>query len=323
MLEVLVVITIIAVLIAISLPAYQGVKAKAGQIDCTLRLKQWGMAFNLYAAEHNGFYPPSWINSKVNYSTYLAPYLKQDWYHWIKWQEWRIDPEKAGCPTYYRINSKLSPNWVFHPYCYNSARMDYPWYWATMGGPDPESAVQYNNLQFTANPMPPYQYNSGGSVIAPSSDVFPFVPARDWHGQWGVSGIGISRIERRYIGQTGAADATAADTIGFYQSRRKPQTVLYNLSESVVLFCGGAGAHWKFGLAPNVATWSQHNWWGSNGWNARLPHSGGHEEVKSVHGANANFLFMDGHVENRKANDPRIDYDMYNRIPAKGNPWPS
>jgi prepilin-type N-terminal cleavage/methylation domain-containing protein/prepilin-type processing-associated H-X9-DG protein len=323
LLELLVVMTVLAVLIAILLPAFQSVRARAEQVKCTLRLKQWSTAFNLYAAEHNGFYPPTWINSKVNYSTFVAPYLQPEWYHWIKWQEWRIDPSKASCPTYYRIQSEKMPTWVFHPYCYNSARMDYPWYWETFSGPDPESATHYNNLQFTANPMPPYVYNSGGSIVAPEPAVFPFVEAKYWHGQWGVSGIGISRIERRYIGQAGAADATGADTIGFYQARHKPQTVMYHLGESAVMFCGGVGAHWKFGLSPNVASWSQHNWWGSDGWNSRLPHSGGHEEVTAVHGKNVNILFMDGHVESLEASNPRIDYYMYNRIPAKGNPWPS
>lgn len=54
LLELLVVIAIVALLAALLLPALSRGKAKSQRIECVNRLKQWGLAFRLYAEENDG-----------------------------------------------------------------------------------------------------------------------------------------------------------------------------------------------------------------------------------------------------------------------------
>lgn len=57
LIEVLVVISIISLLIGLILPALGRVRAAAKQTLCQSQLRQWGLAFELYAAENGGLYP--------------------------------------------------------------------------------------------------------------------------------------------------------------------------------------------------------------------------------------------------------------------------
>jgi len=55
--ELLVVLTIIALSCAMLLPALRRAKSAARQTVCQSRLRQWGLAFAAYEAENAGFYP--------------------------------------------------------------------------------------------------------------------------------------------------------------------------------------------------------------------------------------------------------------------------
>jgi prepilin-type N-terminal cleavage/methylation domain-containing protein len=57
LIEVLVVISIIALLIALALPALGRARSLARQTVCQSRLRQWGLAFAAYATDNTGYYP--------------------------------------------------------------------------------------------------------------------------------------------------------------------------------------------------------------------------------------------------------------------------
>ena len=58
--ELLIVIGIIALLIAILLPALNKARAAADMVACTSNLRQLGQACFEYQSENNGSFPPAW-----------------------------------------------------------------------------------------------------------------------------------------------------------------------------------------------------------------------------------------------------------------------
>jgi prepilin-type N-terminal cleavage/methylation domain-containing protein len=57
LIEVLVVISVITILCGLIFPVMSRAKAIANQAACRSRLRQWGLAFQIYADENEGFYP--------------------------------------------------------------------------------------------------------------------------------------------------------------------------------------------------------------------------------------------------------------------------
>ncbi len=88
--ELLVVIGIIAILVAMLLPAVNKARQHARTLSCGTNLRQIGVMFNLYALDYRGWLPPlNWKhdldNSIPNHNSYgmvhaLGPYMGQK--HW-------------------------------------------------------------------------------------------------------------------------------------------------------------------------------------------------------------------------------------------------
>ncbi len=85
MIEMLIVISIIALLAALLLPAISNARQKAEQVSCAGNLRQLGAAFKLYELDHNSFPPPcghcesgSMPEPSFWYNL-LGPFLETEW----------------------------------------------------------------------------------------------------------------------------------------------------------------------------------------------------------------------------------------------------
>lgn len=85
LIELLVVIAVIAVLIALLLPAVQKVRESANRMKCTNNLKQFGVALHTYHDSQKKMPPGNYTNDgsffgypRIPFLMYLLPYVEQD-----------------------------------------------------------------------------------------------------------------------------------------------------------------------------------------------------------------------------------------------------
>jgi prepilin-type N-terminal cleavage/methylation domain-containing protein len=81
--EVLVVISIISLLMGIILPALEMSKSIAKQGVCQSRLRQWGLAFESYCTENNGFYPHIDGRDRTEINPQTPEEIADYYYGWI------------------------------------------------------------------------------------------------------------------------------------------------------------------------------------------------------------------------------------------------
>ena len=84
LIELLVVIAIIAILAGMLLPALAKAKAKAQEIKCVSNLKQVGLAFRMFAVDHDDLYPWN-VSTNSGGSSEFVPTLRQSNGSPIKW----------------------------------------------------------------------------------------------------------------------------------------------------------------------------------------------------------------------------------------------
>ena len=84
LIEALVVISIMALLVAIALPAMGRARALAMQAICQNQLRQWGLVFAAYATENSGYYPHADGRDRCGDGEPFTPEGKADyWFGWV------------------------------------------------------------------------------------------------------------------------------------------------------------------------------------------------------------------------------------------------
>ncbi len=106
LIELLIVVAIIAILAGVLLPALGRARALARQVHCQGRLKQWAVAFEMYAAENAGLYPhcdgldrDKGPPDRFGWVDVLPPMIgQQSWRDYPPWQ-------KPGPETFFQCSS--------------------------------------------------------------------------------------------------------------------------------------------------------------------------------------------------------------------------
>ncbi|HUJ09334.1 MAG TPA: DUF1559 domain-containing protein [Verrucomicrobiae bacterium] len=78
LIELLVVIAIIGILAAMLLPALSQAREKGRSALCVSNLKQIGLAINMYADDHEDYYPPGFVDTVGDWPLFIAHYMAKN-----------------------------------------------------------------------------------------------------------------------------------------------------------------------------------------------------------------------------------------------------
>jgi len=205
--ELLVVISIISLLMSIILPALDRSKSIAKQTVCQSRLRQWGLAFEAYCTDNDGFYPH--IDGRDR--TEIEPQTPQDfadyYYGWVDvlpsfiglkpWRDYALY-NKPGTDTIFQCPSAIILNGANYNYPYE--RIGY------------FSYAMNSCLELDGNCWPPYfpytdptggtnnmpSFLNAALIRFPSRVILLYDQLLD--PQLGYDGIKLNRSAGRYCG---------------------------------------------------------------------------------------------------------------------------
>lgn len=96
LLELLVTISLVAVLATLVLPALNRAKQRGETVICLNNLRQWGLATQLYATDHDDYLPPDGTPNPGNNSTNFGWYIQL--------------PQQLGLPRYHDLPWRTNAN---------------------------------------------------------------------------------------------------------------------------------------------------------------------------------------------------------------------
>jgi prepilin-type N-terminal cleavage/methylation domain-containing protein/prepilin-type processing-associated H-X9-DG protein len=135
LIEVLVVVSVMALLLAIALPALRGAKARARLLQCGVNMREIGAGLSIYANAANDMLPPNadetWKTAwAVMGGMSIVPGLTNTWIAELQrtlgrdespWLSPLRCPESDSCPpqtdTIEDINSRPGSGWILNSYC--------------------------------------------------------------------------------------------------------------------------------------------------------------------------------------------------------------
>ncbi len=79
LIELLILLTVIALLVGIALPALAQARTKAHRITCVGRLKNIGLANRIFATDHSDRFPYAFFSNRID----LASLTAADYYRWL------------------------------------------------------------------------------------------------------------------------------------------------------------------------------------------------------------------------------------------------
>jgi len=125
--ELLVVISIISLLMSIILPALERSKSIAKQAVCQSRLKQWGLAFEAYSTENDGFYPHIDGRDRTEIDPQTREEIADYYYGWVDvlptfmnlkpWRDYKLY-NKPGTDTIFQCPSAIILEGAHYNYPY-------------------------------------------------------------------------------------------------------------------------------------------------------------------------------------------------------------
>jgi prepilin-type N-terminal cleavage/methylation domain-containing protein/prepilin-type processing-associated H-X9-DG protein len=291
--ELLVVIGIIAVLISILLPTLASARKQAESVKCAAGLREIGNAFQMYALESKGYFPPAQLlpASGQKYNVNGVDYPNSGYgAYWFNFLAKYVTKNKVGLESTNNQNAAESRRSIF----WNCPGWD-GYASTTIGG--------VNRLQtgYGMNPWPTFtpQYPAPGVNYPPDAE-------RNFIRDWGTTAVKGQFYKQVQWGKQGAERAIVADSL-FWEVSANRVTAANALAGQALMLNNTAAGNHAFGLNNSTADTYRHGKYPPKADAASHTVKGGR--------VGYNILFADGHV-NRSTDRTEIFRSLRMRFPG-------